>query len=594
VVEVPVDLHAFLHDENYDHRYNPQNLNHAGMVFVGGRSCESLNGVWRVCLDPFDTGLRQNWPRLQPLAFEDRTLPCDYDPSSGDAVPVPSSLNLVKPEWFLYEGGAWFTRDLAYQSRTATERVFLRVGAANYDAKVFLNGEFLGNHYGGSTPFFVELTGRVGSENRLQLFVSNTRTADRVPMHHFDWFNYAGIYREVELLRLPAVFIKDLFVRLVPGGERRAIAVSVTLSEPVATTATCSIPRLGIRATIPIAAGRGDIELVAQPDCWSPERPTLYEVIVETGGDRVADRVGFREITVQGGEILLNGQPVFLRGICVHEDDEETGHVTTREDIARRLAHARELGCNFLRLAHYPHHEWAAQMADEAGIMLWEEIPVYWAVDFGNPATLRDATNQLSELILRDRNRASIILWGLGNENADTDARLHFMKKLAGTARRLDGTRLVSAACLIDKEARRIADRLTAELDVIGINEYYGWYDPDFSELAAIGRNSSPGKPVIVTETGGDALSGLHGAETVLTTEEHQAWIYHNQIATLSGIPWVRGMAPWVLYDFRSLRRQNSHQRGYNIKGLIARDKRTKKAAFATLQAFYQRQTPLG
>jgi len=594
VVEVPVDPHAFLHDENYDRQYNPQNLSHAGMVFVGGRARESLNGVWRVCLDPFDTGLRQNWPRLQPLPSEARTLPCDYDPASGDAVRVPSSLNLVRPEWFLYEGGAWFSREFPYQPRAVTERVFLRVGAANYDTKVFLNGEFLGNHYGGSTPFFVELTGHLESENRLQLFVSNTRKADRVPMHHFDWFNYTGIHREVELLRLPTVFIKDLFVRLAPGGDRRAIAVSVTLSEPVATTASCSFPGLGIRATIPIVAGRGDVELGAHPGGWSPEHPMLYEVVVETSGDRVSDRVGFREIAVRGSEILLNGQTVFLRGMCVHEDDEQAGRVTSREDIARRLAHAKELGCNFLRLAHYPHHEWAAHMADEAGIMLWEEIPVYWAVDFGNPATLRDATNQLSELILRDRNRASVVLWGLGNENADTDARLHFMASLAQTARALDGTRLVSAACLIDKKAQRIADRLTAELDVIGINEYYGWYDPDFGELAAIGRNSSPGKPVIVTETGGDALSGLHGAETVLTTEEHQAWIYRNQIATLHGIPFVRGMAPWVLYDFRSLRRQNSHQRGYNIKGLIARDKRTKKAAFATLQAFYRGRTTLG
>jgi beta-glucuronidase len=326
---------------------------------------------------------------------------------------------------------------------------------------------------------------------------------------------------------------------------------------------------------------------------WSPEHPTLYDVVVEAGEDRVSDRIGFREITVRGTEILLNGDPIFLRGMCVHEDDEQMGRATSREDIARRLAHAKELGCNFLRLAHYPHHEWVAQMADEAGLMLWAEIAVYWAIDFGNSTTMRDARNQLSELILRDRNRASIVIWGLGNENADTDARLHFLSSLTQTARALDGTRLVSAACLIDKQAKRIADRLTAQLDVIGINEYYGWYDPDFGELVAIGRNSSPGKPVIVTETGGDALAGLHGAETMLTTEERQTWIYRNQIATLREIPFVRGMTPWVLYDFRSLRRQNSYQRGYNIKGLIARDKRTKKAAFSALQTFYHERKNL-
>jgi len=586
-----VDAHAFLHDEDYDRRYNPQNLNHAGMLFVGGRASESLNGTWRVCLDPFDTGLRQNWPQVPPLSPEARTLPWDYDPAAGEAVPVPSSLNLFKPEWFLYEGGAWFAREFVYRPEVVDERVVLRVGAASYDTKVFLNGEFLGNHYGASTPFFVELTGRLRPENRLQLFVNSTRRADRVPMHHTDWFNYAGIHRDVELFRLPPVFINDFFVRLVPGSGRRRIAVTVTLSDRTDGAASCVIPGLGIRTTIPIVSGRGEIEFTAAPTCWAPESPRLYDVVVEAGGDRVRDRVGFREIAVRGTEILLNGEPVYLRGICVHEDDEQMGRVTTREDIARRLAHAKELGCNFLRLVHYPHHEWVAQMADEAGVMLWAEIAIYWAIDFGNPATLRDATNQLSELILRDRNRPSVVIWGLGNENADTDARLHFMASLTETARGLDGTRLVSAACLIDRQARQIADRLAGHLDVIGINEYYGWYERDFRDLAAIGRNSSPGKPVIITETGGDGLAGLHGPETTLTTEEHQAWVYRNQIATLREIPFVRGMAPWVLYDFRSMRRQNAYQRGYNIKGLIARDKQARKAAFAVLQAFYRETT---
>jgi beta-glucuronidase len=588
VTEVAVDIHAFLHDEGYARRYDPQNLNHTGMIFTGGRVPESLNGLWRVCLDPFDTGLRQNWPALEPLPPEARSLPCDFDPAGGDPVPVPSSLNLVRPEWFLYEGGAWFTREFAYRPRVVAERVFLRVGATNYDGKVFLNGEFLGNHVGGSTPFFVELTGRLGAENRLQLFVDNGRKADRVPMYHIDWFNYGGIHRDVELLRLPPVYIKDLFVRLVPGSGRRKLVASVRLSDPVATTAHLSIPGLGIREAILIEAGRGEVELPAEPICWSPERPQLYDVTLETAADRVSDRVGFREIAVRGTELLLNGEPVFLRGICLHEEDGRTGRVTSRDQIARELAHARELGCNFLRLAHYPHHEWMAQMADEAGMMLWAEIPVYWAIDFDNPATLRDAANQLSELILRDRNRASIMVWGVGNENADTDPRLAFMTSLVRTARLLDGTRLVSAACLVDKREMRIRDRLAAVLDVIGINEYYGWYDPDFADLAALGRNASPGKPVIVTETGGDALAGWHGAETTLTTEEHQAWIYRHQIATLREIPYVRGMTPWLLYDFRSLRRQNACQRGYNLKGLIASDKQTKKAAFAVLQAFYR------
>lgn len=126
------------------------------------------------------------------------------------------------------------------------------------------------------------------------------------------------------------------------------------------------------------------------------------------------DRVGFREIAVRGHDILLNGRSIRLRGIAVHEDDLALGRVTTETDLRRRFADARDLGCNFLRLAHYPHHERAAELADELGFLLWSEIPVYWAIDFANPATRTDAENQLRELILRDANRASVIVWGVG------------------------------------------------------------------------------------------------------------------------------------------------------------------------------------
>jgi beta-glucuronidase len=586
--EIRVDANAFLLDEAYDRPFDTRALNHRTMIFMGGRTTESLNGAWNVCLDPFDTGLRQNWPRVPTLPDAARTLPWDYDAAFGDVVHVPSALNLARPEWFHYEGGAWFTRTFAYHPPREAERVFLRVGGANYECKVFLNGTFIGNHYGGSTPFFAELTPHLAERNRVHLYVSNVRRADRVPMHHIDWFNYGGIHRDVELVRVPPVFVQDLFVRLAPGSQRRRIAVTVTLNEPVHQTASLAIPGLAVRAAIPIVDGRGELMLEAVPQLWSPAHPALYDIELAVGGDRVADRVGFREVVVEGLRIHLNGEPIYLAGVCVHEDDDRTGRVTSRADIARRLAHAKELGCNFLRLVHYPHHEWVAQMADEAGIMLWAEIPVYWAVDFANPVTLADATNQLSELVLRDRNRASVVVWGVGNENADTDARLAFMTSLVDTARSLDDTRLVSAACLVDKKALAIADRLAAQLDVIGINEYYGWYEPDFGDLAAIGRNSRPGKPVIVTETGGDARGGHHGPEAMLGTEEHQAWIYRMQTETLRGIPFIAGMTPWVLYDFRSLRRQNALQRGYNIKGLVGSDKATRKAAFAVLQAYYR------
>jgi beta-glucuronidase len=317
---------------------------------------------------------------------------------------------------------------------------------------------------------------------------------------------------------------------------------------------------------------------------WAPGRPRLYDVEIACGSDRVRERVGFRRIAVRGAEILLNGAPIRLKGACVHEDDVVRGRCTDAADVARRFADLEALGGNFLRLAHYPHDPMVARMADEAGVLLWAEIPVYWAIDFGNADTYADAENQLLELVARDCNRASVILWGVGNENADTDARYRFMAALADAARRADPTRLVSAACLVNRELFRIEDRLAEKLDVIGLNEYFGWYEPDPNDLARLLANSGAGKPLLISETGADAVAGLHGPETQLFGEERQAAFFRSQLDILRLFPRVQGMAAWLLYDFRSERRQTRFQRGWNRKGLIAEDKTTRKAAFAALR----------
>ena len=305
------------------------------------------------------------------------------------------------------------------------------------------------------------------------------------------------------------------------------------------------------------------------------------------GSDIVSDRIGFRDIRVEGRRILLNGEEIFLRGVCVHEDDLALGKTTNEADIRRRLAHARELGANILRLAHYPHHERVAEIADEVGMMLWEEVPVYWAVDFENPGTLADARNQLCELIRRDRNRASAVIWGVGNENADTQARYLFMRDLAQTARALDPTRLVSAACLINRVTFTIEDRLAAHLDVIGLNEYFGWYEPSLEGLERLLVNSSPDRPVVISETGADAVAGLRSGSGALFSEDRQADMLSAQAAAVGRADYVRGFFPWLLYDFRSPRRQTVLQRGFNLKGLVAADKTTRKLAFARLREIY-------
>jgi beta-glucuronidase len=554
---------------------------------MGGRAVEDLSGPWTFAPDLFDEGLRQRWFADEPSDPSGWTHPRDYDGDPQRTIDVPSTWTCVRPEWRHFEGGAWYTRSVSAPAEAGL-RIVLRVGAASYEARVFLNGVFLGSHRGASTPFFVELTEHLRpGDNRLQIHVDNRRRADRVPMHHFDWFNDGGLYREVGLLRLPAVFIREARFGLVPNGTFSDIRADIVLSDPVDGEALVQLPGLGCMVVVPIVGGRGARVFRAHPDLWEPGRPILYDVETRFGADAVRERIGFREIRRDGGEILLNGRPLWLKGLCVHEDDAVRGKVSTQADVRRRIAHAKELNCNALRLAHYPHHEHVAALADEAGLLLWSEIPVYWAIDFDNPETFQDARNQLRELVARDFNRASVVIWGVGNENADTDARYRFMAGLADEARRLDPTRLVSAACLINRAAFRIEDRLAEHLDVIGLNEYFGWYEPDFDGLERLIANSAPDRPVVISEFGADAVAGLRGGERELFTEDCQAAILRRQFEILQTAPWLRGTFPWLLYDFRSERRQTRHQRGWNRKGLIAEDKTTKKLGFDVLRQTY-------
>ncbi len=581
------DPFAHLHDEDYARPFEANRATAATLVTMAGRDVRSLDGEWRMTLDLFDEGLRQRWFDLDETPPSQWATPRDYEIEAGDLVPVPSCWNVLKPEWTHFEGAAWYTRWFDWQPGEAAERFVLNFGAANYAALVFLNGTHLGGHQGGSTPFSLEATGHLKpGANRLQIYVENRRRRDRVPMHHIDWFNYGGLYREVGLAKLPAVFIRHASAALVEGGG--AIALAIELSDPVSGEGEVSVPELGLTIRVPIASGRGEAVVPAAPQRWSPDSPKLYDVAFRFGGDEVRERIGFRTLETEGARLLLNGEPVWLKGVCVHEDDLALGKVSGEADIRLRFRHAKELGCNFLRLTHYPHHELAARIADEEGLLLWAEVPVYWAIDFGNEATLADARNQLAELIRRDINRASVVIWGVGNENADTDARLAFMADLAATAKRLDPSRLTAAACLINRERFAIEDRLAEHLDVIGLNEYFGWYEPDFAGLDRLLANSDPGKPVIVSETGADAAPGHRGAGRILFTEDWQAEFHRQQFRRIAAAPYVAGLAVWLLYDFRTERRQTGFQRGFNRKGLIGADKATKKLAFAALAECYR------
>ncbi len=573
---------------DYKQDYAGNNALAKDLIFMGGRQTYSLNGEWHYAIDQYDTCLRQKWFLEQYFDKDGRSLPVDFSFQDWPTISLPCSVNTEKPELFWYEGPLVFTRTFSWDMQeNMGKKVFLRIGAANYFSYIFLNGKYICKHEGGSTPFMWDVTEYLEKENRILIVSDNTRNHLFVPTENTDWFNYSGVYRDIELVALPTEYLKDLKVNLVPHSDFSQIRIAAETSADSGIV-TVEIPELQIATSMEIQNGKGEIVVEARPNLWSPETPILYDVTATFGQDKVVDRVGFREISVEGRDILLNGKKLFLRGVSVHEDSQFTGKALNDEERLTIIRTAKELGANYLRLAHYPHHENMAKLCDEQGILLWEEIPVYWAIAFDNPATYNNARNQLEELMCRDFNRASVIIWSVGNENLDSDDRFRFMGNLADFAHQYDNTRMVSAACLVDGETLSIKDRLAEKLDIIGVNEYIGWYSPNFEELPQLMNNSNPTKPVIISEFGADATPGLHGSVDDKGTEECQEAIYRKQIEVIRQIPYIKGITPWILFDFRCPRRTAAIQGYYNRKGLVSSDRTYYKPAFSVLQSFYR------
>ena len=578
------NFNSDIHTVDYESEYERRTVTSDMLIRTTSREEESLNGMWHFHEDWYQTNLRAHWYKA-PLTSEDgRDLPVDFDFLSWPVMRVPSCWNTEREELKYFEGSGLYARTFAYKEKEQGERVFLHFEGAAYRTTVFLNQKFVGLHDGGSTPFTIDVTPYLKEENMLLVDVDGRRKAERVPSENTDWFAYGGLYRSVSLIRTPKTFIKDWFVRLKDG----KVKLDATLNDDSDGKGIFSIKETNYAAEVTFKDGKCSMTFQTEVPLWSPDDPALTTVSLSYGNDNVTERIGWRECKAVGNDICLNSRKVFLKGTCVHEDHPVLGKCTTDEMIRDTIRTAKELHCNYIRLAHYPHSRRFSEIADEMGIMLWEEVPVYWAIAFENPKTYADAENQLSELIKRDRNRASVIIWSVGNENADTDARFVFMRNLAKKAHELDDSRMVSAACLVNPKRMMIQDRLADELDVIGLNEYCGWYDPEYDHLRQILENSNPKKPVIIAEFGAGARQGYIGKEGELFSEENQKSLYEKQFAIQKKCRFIAGISPWILYDFRCPRRFNRWQEGYNRKGVIDANHLTRKLAFEVLKKHYE------
>lgn len=629
------------------------------------RAGESLNGAWEVIYDPVKVGSVSPFEGFPPVAFQNATPWSDnlvlqewaFDPKM--TLRVPGDWNTQDERLFFYDGDIWYSRRFDIQPRDQ-ERLFVHFGAVNYRADVWLNGRSLGAHEGGFTPFAFEITDAAkAGANRLVVRVRNTATPETVPTAFTDWLNYGGITRDVRLVRTPKIFVRDYFVRLTDFARREVTATVYVDGAPAGTRVRIAAPDLGEQVIATTNAdGVAEARWRTRSALWSPQSPTLNQISIRVGDDTITDRIGFRSIRVRGTDILLNEQPIFLRGVSAHEESLlRPGRAFGEADARATLGLIRTLNGNFIRLAHYPHDEATSRAADEMGIMVWAEQPLYWGIAWANAETLRSAKAQARAMVERDRNRASVVMWSIANETPKTAPRLAFLTEIANTVRAADSSRPITAALFGDplsyvrtlarviaatlaldpateaaqKERlfawlsgvagrpldeaglREIAatplvanfdDPLGDVIDVIGVNQYLGWYYEapiariipasetqvrrvSLDLLARTSIRTTLNKPLILSEFGADAKAGVRGPVTQVFSEDFQADYYRRQIEMVARIPNLRGVSPWVLKDFRAPRRVlPGLQDFWNRKGLVD-ENGTPKLAFGVLRDAY-------
>ena len=564
---------------------------------VNAYECLSLNGEWNYIVDVQEEGYydyRMNPTRwgffvnAKPQRPEDLI---EYDFDKSPVMQIPSDWNTQDERLFFYEGTVWFKR--SFQAVPMKDyRTLLYFGAVNYDCHVWVNGKKAGHHVGGFTPFNFDISDLLREgENVVIVKVDNKRHAEDVPTQIFDWWNYGGITRDVKLVKVAPVYIEDYSLQLA-SLEGRQLSFSARLNKAEAGhTVTLAIPELKIKKTATTAAdGTVTLNMKGKPTLWSPETPKLYRVDITLDQSTISDEIGFRRIETRDKQILLNGQPIFLKGISIHnEKPNGGGRANTVEDARTLLSWAKELGCNFVRLAHYPHHEEMVREAERMGILVWSEIPVYWTIAWKNPATYENAQNQLRDMIARDHNRANVIIWSIANETPHSAERDTFLGNLAKYARSLDNTRLISMAMEVtgaSNYVNRLNDNMNEYVDVVSFNQYIGWYR-DVNDAPKMRWEIPYNKPVIISEFGGGASYGLHGPKNQRWTEEFQENLYIENLAMIDKIEGLSGTTPWILKDFRSPRRVlPGVQDYYNRKGLVS-DKGEKKKAFYVLKQWY-------
>ena len=555
-----------------------------------------LSGFWDLRFDPEGEGHAAGWPD----GFSD-----------GRSAAVPASWNDQFEDGRDYLGGTWYQTsfDLPWGWDPARQHIRIRFGSVNYSAEVWLNGARLGAHEGGHLPFEFDLTPLVRREaNKLVVCVEGELAPDRVPPGNvqpnpsdsfgntsfpntaFDFFPFCGIHRPVLLYTIPSEGITDLTIVSEIAGREGRVRVHLNRTDGDTVTAKFAIRGTDALAETTLAGEAAEVNL-SIPDAllWSPSSPHLYELVVELarGGstfDRYTLPIGIRTIKVEGDQLLLNGQPIYLRGFGRHEDFPVTGRGLVPAVVVKDFALMKWMGANSFRTTHYPYSEEMMNLADRLGFLVIDETPAVglFFAEAGLDRRLVLCRQYIHELIARDKNHPSVILWSLANEpHSHGPAAKAFFRNLYDLAKTLDPTRPVTVVSHLG-----LSEESFEFLDVLCLNRYYGWYTQSGQLEPALQRLSEEldalherfRKPLIVSEFGADAMAGHHAQPPEMFSEEFQAELLTRYIELFKTKPYIVGEHIWNLCDFKT--GQSSHRMGsLNLKGIFTRDRRPKLAA---------------
>jgi beta-glucuronidase len=547
------------------------------------RSVTCLDGAWSFRIDPENIGVQEGWTTHLPTT-EKTTVPSVWNTTMG----------LLE-----YEGAAWYEKK--FYTKGGTLRFVFE--AVLTQADVWLDGEKLGEHYGGFCQFELIANEVAAGMHTLTVRVDNTFDDQSIPIAHTDWWHYGGITRSVTVEELHGLCTMYNHFNYVLSDDLTCATAHFTAeiynAENATVTAPVSFVFDGETVCVEeLTLAPYETKTVITPDfsienvrLWDPNMPNLYDIAVITDTDDLMDRTGLRSIEVKGMQLLLNGKPFEVRGVNRHEENTDFGFAFPVALMKRDIDIIRNMNANAIRGSHYPNARVFVDMLDECGMTFWSEIPMwgngYTQEMLADPILIRRAMEMHREMVRAYYNHPSIIIWGMFNENPSQFPEVRTLaEQIYPYLKENGGNRLVTYAC------NRYDTCLCLDLcDVICINNYVGWYgakrsawqENTLSKLRQHMENMNIApKPIIMSEFGAAAIYGHHTFDDLKWTEEYQATLLTEALQIFRDDPWIVGYYIWQFCDIRTCSQNGLNRaRHYNNKGILNEYRRPKQAYFA-------------